>query len=114
MSDKRQKNQLTHGGHAVRDQQLVLAFMQEDRGEAPKDLTEGTESLVAKRRTESPAMGEQLMEDVCGGGKLQAGIGASQGQQREPWGGRDDRPAVARAPEPALASDPGTMAKRDV
>src|SRR3954451_14710533 len=53
MSDKRQKNQ------------LVLAFVEEDRGEAPKGLVEGTESLAAKRGTESPAIGEQLMEEVC-------------------------------------------------
>ena len=53
MSDKRQKNQ------------LVLAFMEEDRGEAPKCLREGTESSTAKRGTESPAIGEQLMEAVC-------------------------------------------------
>ena len=53
MSDKRQKNQ------------LVLAFMEEYRGEAPKDLGEGTESLAVKCRTESPAIGEQLMEEVC-------------------------------------------------
>ena len=54
MSDKRQKNQ------------LVLAFMAEDRGEAQRAALEGTESLAAKRRTESPAIGEQLMEEVCG------------------------------------------------
>jgi len=52
MSDKRQKNQ------------LALAFEQEYRGEAPKGLSEGTESLTAKRGTESPAT-EQLMEEVC-------------------------------------------------
>ena len=53
MSDKRQKNQ------------LVLAFMEERRGEAPMDSKEGTETLTAKRETESPAIGEQLMEEVC-------------------------------------------------
>src|SRR3981081_2083689 len=53
MSDKRQKNQ------------LLLAFAEEDRSEAPKGLSEGIESFTAKRRTESPAMGEQLMEEVC-------------------------------------------------
>ncbi len=52
MSDKRQKNQ------------LVLAFAEEDRSEAPKGLPEETESLAAERRTESPAS-EQLMEEVC-------------------------------------------------
>ena len=53
MSDKRQKTQ------------LVLAFVEEHRGEAPKGLDEGTESLTAKRGTESPAIGERLMEEVC-------------------------------------------------
>src|SRR2546422_5468196 len=53
MSDKRQKNQ------------LVLAFAVEDRGEAPRAAGEGTESLAAKRKAESPAIGEQLMEEVC-------------------------------------------------
>ncbi|MGH9693936.1 MAG: group II intron reverse transcriptase/maturase [Bryobacteraceae bacterium] len=52
MSDKRQKNQ------------LQLAFVEEHRGEAPRSLKEGTESLAVKRRTESPAT-EQLMEEVC-------------------------------------------------
>ena len=54
MSDKRQNNQ------------LVLAFEDESRSEAPRVSVEGTESLTAKRRTESPAIGEQLMEEVCG------------------------------------------------
>ncbi|MGD0868593.1 MAG: group II intron reverse transcriptase/maturase [Bryobacteraceae bacterium] len=53
MGDKRQKNQ------------LVLAFMEEDRGEAPKGLAGGTESSAGKRGTESPAIAEQLMEEVC-------------------------------------------------
>src|ERR1700736_278791 len=53
MSDKRQKNQ------------LVLAFDEEYRGEAPKGLAGGTESLGAKRGIESRAIGEQLMEEVC-------------------------------------------------
>ena len=65
MSDKRQKNQLAHSGDIVRDQQMVLAFSGDDRGEASEDLGEGTESLAAKRRNESPAIGEQLMEEVC-------------------------------------------------
>jgi RNA-directed DNA polymerase len=53
MSDRRRKNQ------------LVLAFMAEDRGEAPGAAEEGTESFAAKRTAESPAIGEQLMEEVC-------------------------------------------------
>jgi RNA-directed DNA polymerase len=53
MSDKRQKNQ------------LELAFTDESRSEAPRVSEEGTESLAVKRGTESLAMGEQLMEEVC-------------------------------------------------
>src|SRR6202171_4940030 len=53
MSDKRQKNQ------------LVLAFTEEGKSEAPKDSQEGTESLTAKCETERPAGHEQLMEEVC-------------------------------------------------
>ena len=53
MSDKRQNNQ------------LVLAFMEESRSEAPTASVEGTESLAAERKAESPAIIEQLMEEVC-------------------------------------------------
>ena len=53
MSDKRQKNQ------------LVLAFLDESRSEAPRVSREGTESLAVKREVESPAIGEPLMEEVC-------------------------------------------------
>jgi RNA-directed DNA polymerase len=53
MGDKRQKNH------------LVLAFLEESRGEAPTASGEGTESLTAKRGTESPALIESLMEEVC-------------------------------------------------
>ncbi len=55
MSDKRQKNQL----------QMVLAFTTEGRSEAPRARGEGTETLTAERRTESPALPEQVMEAVC-------------------------------------------------
>ena len=53
MSDKRQNNQLS------------LAFMDESRSEALMASVEGTESLTGKRRTESPAIGERLMEEAC-------------------------------------------------
>ena len=53
MSDKRPNNQ------------LVLAFAEMSRSEAPRDSVAGTETLVAKREAESPAR-EQLMEEVCG------------------------------------------------
>lgn len=56
MSDKRQKNQL----------QMLLAFTDEERSEAPKARREGTESLTAKRGYESSALPELVMEEVCG------------------------------------------------
>jgi RNA-directed DNA polymerase len=52
MNDERQKNQ------------LVLAFLEEGRSEAPRASERGTETFMAKRRAESPAQ-EQLMEEVC-------------------------------------------------
>jgi RNA-directed DNA polymerase len=55
-SEKRQKNQL----------QMVLAFQDESRSEAPRVSSEGTESAMAKRGTENPAREWQLMEEVCG------------------------------------------------
>src|SRR5262249_60699664 len=45
--------------------QLPLAFMTEDRGDAPVSGPEGTESPTAKRGPEDPASGESLMEEVC-------------------------------------------------
>ena len=53
MSDKRQKNQ------------LVLAFTEMSRSEAPRDSEEGTEALMVKRKAESMVGSEQLMEAVC-------------------------------------------------
>ena len=53
MSDSRQKNQ------------LELAFTDKSRSEAPRVSGKGIESLTAKRRAESPAIGERLMEEVC-------------------------------------------------
>jgi RNA-directed DNA polymerase len=55
MGGKRQKNQL----------QMVLAFAVEGRSETPKARREGTETLTAKRECESPAIPEQVMEEVC-------------------------------------------------
>jgi RNA-directed DNA polymerase len=58
MGGRRQKNQ------------MLLAFMQESRGEAPRACVGGTEPPVAKRETESPAEDERLMEVMCGRGNL--------------------------------------------
>jgi len=53
MGDKRQNNQ------------LLLAFSEEGRSEAPMAPGGGSETLTAKRISESPAKDEQLMEEVC-------------------------------------------------
>ena len=45
--------------------QLVLAFAEMSRSEAPRGSEEGTESLAAQRAAESPARIEPLMEAVC-------------------------------------------------
>jgi RNA-directed DNA polymerase len=56
MSGQRQKN---------RPGQEVLAFPMEGRSDAPKSIEKGTETLVAKRKSESLAGTERLMEEVC-------------------------------------------------
>lgn len=62
MSDRRQKSQ------------LKLAFMADSRSEAPRAVRGGTESSMAKRRTESPAISEQLMEEVIERGNLREAL----------------------------------------
>lgn len=53
MRDKRQKNQ------------LVLAFLEEARSEAPRAASEGTESPIAEHPSESPTTSAHLMEEIC-------------------------------------------------
>ena len=53
MGGKRQKNQ------------MLLAFMSEGRGEAPKIDSGGTEPSAAKQEPESPAANERIMEVIC-------------------------------------------------
>src|SRR6266700_3093555 len=56
MSGRRQKNW---------SEQEVLAFPAESRSDAPTAAVQGTETLMAKHRTESLAGTERLMEEVC-------------------------------------------------
>jgi RNA-directed DNA polymerase len=56
MSGQRQKNW---------SGQEVLAFPAGDRSDAPNTAERGTETLMAKRKTESLAGTERLMEEVC-------------------------------------------------
>lgn len=48
-----------------RKNQMLLAFMQESRGEAPMACVGGTEAPMAKQEPESPAEDERLMEAIC-------------------------------------------------
>ena len=45
--------------------QYVLALEPVERGETPLASSQGTEPLVAEPAPESPAVTEQLMEEVC-------------------------------------------------
>jgi RNA-directed DNA polymerase len=56
MSGRRQKN---------RPEQEGLAFAAESRSDTPKAVEQGTETLTAKRKSESLAGTERLMEEVC-------------------------------------------------
>src|ERR1700726_3015840 len=56
MSGRRQKN---------RPEQDVLAFPAEGRSDAPTASAQGTETLMATRKSESLAGTERLMEEVC-------------------------------------------------
>src|ERR1700745_961998 len=65
MSGQRQKN---------RPEQGVLAFAAERRSDAPKPAAQGTETLVAKRKSESLAGTEGLMQEVCELGNWQQAL----------------------------------------
>jgi RNA-directed DNA polymerase len=62
MVAKRQKNQ------------IELAFDLDRVGEADKSQSKGIEVTTAKRREESSAIGEQLMEEVCQAGNCQQAL----------------------------------------
>ncbi len=102
MSDKRQKNQ------------LVLAFTEEGRSEAPKASQEGTESLTAKCETERPARQEQLMEEVCERENCWQAYKRVKANKGSPGiDGMTSRRSFG-LPEAALAHDSGTTVERDL
>jgi RNA-directed DNA polymerase len=75
MSDRRQK---------TRPEQLGLAFPSAGRGEAPNELGEGTETLMAKHVHENPADTERLMEEVCGRENCQQALRRVKGNKGAP------------------------------
>jgi hypothetical protein len=102
MSDKRQKNQLS------------LAFVEEYRGEAPNDLGGGTESFTVKRKAESPAIGEQLMEEVCERENCKQALARVKANKGSAGKNGMTVQQFAGAPETVLASHPGTVAEWDL
>jgi hypothetical protein len=102
MSDKRQKNQ------------LVLAFLAEDRGEAPKGLDGRDRIARGEARDESPAIGEQLMEEVCERENCKQALARVKANKGSAGVDGMTVHAVAGVPETALASHPGTVAERDL
>ena len=75
---------------------------------------EGTESLAAKRGTESPAIGEQLMEEVCERENCKQAlkrVKANKGSAGVDGMTVHELPGLS---ETALASHPGTVAERDL
>ena len=58
MSGKRQKTQ-------SQQDQLLLAFARESRGESPMARAEGTVLPAADSPTESPTSSDRLMESIC-------------------------------------------------
>jgi hypothetical protein len=72
---------------------------------------EGTESLAAKRRIESPAIGEQWMEEVCERENCKQALARVQANQGSP-GVDGTRPTGI--PKAALASHPGTTVERNL
>ena len=92
----------------------MLAFTDESRSEAPRVSAEGTESFAAKRGTESPAIGEQLMEEVCERENCKqalARVKANKGSAGVDGMTVHELPEI---PETALASHPGTVVEWDL
>jgi RNA-directed DNA polymerase len=64
--------------------QYLLALEPKDRGETPADGYPRAEPFVAKPALESPAVTEQLMEEVCDGKNLQSAWKRVRGNQGSP------------------------------
>src|SRR5579864_5844421 len=105
MSGQRQKN---------RPEQGVLAFPTESRSEAPETVAKGTETLVAKRRTESLAETERLMEEVCEWENCKQALQRVKANKGKSGSRRDDRRTTTGLLEAAWAEDSGTVANRDL
>ena len=70
--------------------QYSLALEPGDRGEPPVGGHQGAEPLVAKPTPESPAVMEQLMEEVCDRENLVKAWKRVRRNKGKPWRGWDD------------------------
>jgi RNA-directed DNA polymerase len=64
--------------------QLELAFMAEERGEAPRAVSEGTERVAVRAGAERPADTERLMEEICRRENLKAALKRVQSNKGSP------------------------------
>ena len=99
MSEQRQKN---------RPEQGVLAFPAEGRSDAPKAVAKGTETLIAKHRTESLAGTERLMEEVCELENCKQALQRVKGNKGSPGIDGMNRRRTPGVPEAAWAGNRGT------
>ena len=66
-------------------EQLSQTLVAEGRGEALDAEAEDAEPLMAKPAPESPALAEQLMEEVCDRGESRKSVEARSKQQGQSW-----------------------------
>src|ERR1700740_2113779 len=105
MSGRRQK---------IRPEKEVLAFTVERRSDAPRATEEGTETLMAKRTSESLAGTERLMQEVCELGNWQQALQRVKANKGSPG---VDGMTVDELPEYLKqhgARNRGTAAERDL
>src|SRR4029453_14733402 len=104
----------------IQYEQLPLAFMTEDRGDAPVAGPEGIESPTAKRGPENPATGESLMEEVCERENLEQAWQQVRSNQGSPGGegggGKRKKPQTGGQTSPLQQGEPrrrGQAHRRD-
>ncbi len=70
--------------------QYSLALEPVGQGETPASGYQGAEPLMAKPAPESPALTEQLMEEVCDREKSRKRVETRSPEQGQSWRGWDD------------------------
>jgi hypothetical protein len=105
MSGQRQKN---------RPEQGVLAFPAESRSDAPTTAAQRTETLVAKRKSESLAGTERLMEEVCELENCKQALQRVKANKGSPGADGMSVDELLGVPAATRVEDRGTAAKRDL